>query len=97
MKATGIIRRIDDLGRIVIPKEIRRNMNIREGDPMEIYLDGDNRVVFEKYNSGLLPFIHNLADRVEDNEYDTLSPESVKEIKGLLNKISKIIKEEEER
>ena len=97
MKATGIIRRIDDLGRIVIPKEIRRNMNIREGDPMEIYLDGDNKVVFEKYNSGLLPFIHNLADRVEDNEYDTLSPESVKEIKGLLNKISKIVTEEEER
>lgn len=97
MKATGIIRRIDDLGRIVIPKEIRRNMNIREGDPMEIYLDGDNRVVFEKYNSGLLPFIHNLADRVEDNEYDTLSPESVKEIKGLLDKISKIVIEEEER
>lgn len=97
MKATGIIHRIDDLGRIVIPKEIRRNMNIREGDPMEIYLDGDNRVVFEKYNSGLLPFIHNLADRVEDNEYDTLSPESVKEIKGLLDKISKIVIEEEER
>lgn len=97
MKATGIIRRIDDLERIVIPKEIRRNMNIREGDPMEIYLDGDNRVVFEKYNSGLLPFIHNLADRVEDNEYDTLSPESVKEIKGLLDKISKIVTEEEER
>lgn len=97
MKATGIIRRIDDLGRIVIPKEIRRNMNIREGDPMEIYLDGDNRVIFEKYNSGLLPFIHNLADRVEDNEYDTLSPESVKEIKGLLDKISKIVIEEEER
>lgn len=97
MKATGIIRRIDDLGRIVIPKEIRRNMNIRGGDPMEIYLDGDNRVVFEKYNSGLLPFIHNLADRVEDNEYDTLSPESVKEIKGLLDKISKIVTEEEER
>lgn len=97
MKATGIIRRIDDLGRIVIPKELRRNMNIREGDPMEIYLDEDNRVVFEKYNSGLLPFIHNLADRVEDNEYDTLSPESVKEIKGLLDKISKIVTEEEER
>lgn len=97
MKATGIIRRIDDLGRIVIPKEIRRNMNIREGDPMEIYLDGNNRVVFEKYNSGLLPFIHNLVDRVEDNEYDTLSPESVKEIKGLLDKISKIVIEEEER
>ena len=41
MKATGIVRRIDDLGRIVIPKEIRRTMRIREGDPLEIYTDKD--------------------------------------------------------
>ena len=41
MKATGIVRRIDDLGRVVIPKEIRRTMRIREGDPMEIYTDVD--------------------------------------------------------
>lgn len=39
MKATGIVRRIDDLGRVVIPKEIRRNMNIREGDPLEIFIE----------------------------------------------------------
>lgn len=49
MKATGIVRRIDDLGRVVIPKEIRRQMKIREGDPLEIFLDG-NRVCFERYN-----------------------------------------------
>lgn len=50
MKATGIVRRIDDLGRIVIPKEIRRAVKIREGDPMEIFLDNDGGVVFRKYN-----------------------------------------------
>lgn len=49
MKATGIVRRIDDLGRIVIPKEIRRTMGIREGDPLEIYLTDDKGVVFKKY------------------------------------------------
>ena len=48
MKATGIVRRIDDLGRIVIPKEIRRTMRIREGDPLELFLDGNN-IVFHKY------------------------------------------------
>ena len=50
MKATGIVRRIDDLGRVVIPKEIRRTMRIREGDPLEIYTDTDGRVVFKKYS-----------------------------------------------
>lgn len=50
MKATGIIRRIDDLGRIVIPKEIRRTMRIREGDPFEIFLDEQCGVVFRKYS-----------------------------------------------
>ena len=46
MKATGIVRRIDDLGRVVIPKEIRRTMRIREGDPLEIYTDSDGEVIF---------------------------------------------------
>lgn len=49
MKATGIVRRIDDLGRVVIPKEIRRQMKIKEGDPLEIFLEG-NKVCFERYN-----------------------------------------------
>lgn len=51
MKATGIIRRIDDLGRVVIPKEIRRNARIKEGDPMEIFLTEDGGVVFQKYDA----------------------------------------------
>ncbi|MBQ9737279.1 MAG: stage V sporulation protein T [Clostridia bacterium] len=50
MKATGIVRRIDDLGRIVIPKEIRRTMRIREGDPLEIYTESDGTVIFKKYS-----------------------------------------------
>ncbi len=50
MKATGIVRRIDDLGRVVIPKEIRRTMRIREGDPLEIYTDSDGEVIFKKYS-----------------------------------------------
>ena len=50
MKATGIVRRIDDLGRVVIPKEIRRTMRIREGDPLEIYTAKDGEVIFKKYS-----------------------------------------------
>lgn len=50
MKATGIVRRIDDLGRVVIPKEIRRTMRIREGDPLEIYTSSDGEVIFKKYS-----------------------------------------------
>ena len=50
MKATGIVRRIDDLGRVVIPKEIRRTMRIREGDPLEIYTDAEGEVIFKKYS-----------------------------------------------
>ena len=51
MKATGIVRRIDDLGRVVIPKEIRRTMRIREGDPLEIYTNTDGEVIFKKYSA----------------------------------------------
>lgn len=50
MKATGIVRRIDELGRVVIPKEIRRTMRIREGDPLEIYTSNDGEVIFKKYS-----------------------------------------------
>ncbi len=50
MKATGIVRRIDDLGRVVIPKEIRRTMRIREGEPLEIFVDRDGEVILKKYS-----------------------------------------------
>lgn len=50
MRATGIVRRIDDLGRIVIPKEIRKNLRIKEGDPLELFTTKDGEVVFKKYS-----------------------------------------------
>lgn len=69
MKATGIIRRTDDLGRVVIPKEIRRNLSIREGDPLEIFLHEDC-VCFKKYNVNKLEKVSDafreLADFAED-------------------------------
>ena len=51
MRATGIVRRIDNLGRIVIPKEIRRTMNIREGDPLEIFVEINGQIIFKKYST----------------------------------------------
>ncbi len=64
MKATGIVRRIDDLGRVVIPKEIRRTMRIREGDPLEIYTDREGEVIFKKYSpiGSLLDFAAEYAE-----------------------------------
>lgn len=69
MKAMGIVRRIDDLGRVVIPKEIRRNLGIREGDPLEIFLHEDC-VCFKKYSINKLEKVSDafkeLADFAED-------------------------------
>ncbi len=67
MKATGIVRRIDDLGRIVIPKEIRRTLRIREGDPLEIYTDRDGSVIFKKYSplSGIGDFMIELSESLQ--------------------------------
>jgi AbrB family transcriptional regulator (stage V sporulation protein T) len=50
LKATGIVRRIDDLGRVVIPKEIRRTLRIKEGDPLEIFTDREGQVILKKYS-----------------------------------------------
>ena len=62
MKATGIVRRIDDLGRIVIPKEIRRTLRIREGDPLEIYTEKNGEVIFKKYSP--MGDLHEFAGRI---------------------------------
>lgn len=70
MKATGIVRRIDDLGRIVIPKEIRRTMRIREGDPLEIFTDREGEIILKKYSP-----IHELgtfATEYAEALYETL-------------------------
>lgn len=64
MKATGIVRRIDDLGRVVIPKEIRRTLRIREGDPLEIFTDREGEIILKKYSpiGELAPFAIQYAD-----------------------------------
>ena len=68
MKATGIIRRIDDLGRVVIPREIRKTMNIREGEPLEIYTDRDGCVIFKKYqNDNLAPIAESIVATLRAN------------------------------
>lgn len=69
MKATGIVRRIDDLGRIVIPKEIRRTLRIREGDPLEIYTDSQGEVVLKKYSP--IGELSNFAQEYTDSIFQT--------------------------
>lgn len=69
LKATGIVRRIDDLGRVVIPKEIRRTLRIREGDPLEIFVDRDGEVILKKYSpiGELGDFAKEYADSLGDS------------------------------
>ncbi len=62
MKATGIVRKIDDLGRIVLPKELRKTLNIKEGTPLEIYVEDNGKIVFMKYEPGC-----NMCGQVEEN------------------------------
>ncbi|MDL4840476.1 stage V sporulation protein T [Aquibacillus rhizosphaerae] len=95
MKATGIVRRIDDLGRVVIPKEIRRTLRIREGDPLEIFVDREGEVILKKYSpiSELGDFAKEYADALFDSigspvlicdrdEFIAVSGESKKEYLG---------------
>lgn len=70
MKATGIVRRIDDLGRVVIPKEIRRTLRIREGDPLEIFTDREGEIILKKYSP--LGEMRNFADQYAESMAQTL-------------------------
>ena len=83
MKATGIVRRVDDLGRVVIPKEIRRACNIREGDPLEIFLQ-DGAAVFKKYiptyRDDLMATLQDAADYYDNYEEDRVTAEQLKKI-----------------
>ncbi len=66
MKATGVVRRIDDLGRIVIPKEIRKTLRIKEGDPLEVFTDKEGEVILKKYSpiGELSEFADTYADTI---------------------------------
>ena len=68
MKATGIVRKIDDLGRVVIPKEIRRTLRIREGDPVEIFVDHEGEIVLKKYS--LICELGDFAREYAESLYD---------------------------
>ena len=69
MRATGIVRRIDDLGRVVIPREIRKNLGIKEGDPLEIFVDPAERTVcFQKYNTTINDILDEAIRKVENDE-----------------------------
>ena len=70
MKATGIVRRIDDLGRIVVPKEIRRTLRIREGDALEIFTDREGEIILKKYSP--LGEMGNFADQYAESLAQTL-------------------------
>jgi len=74
MKSTGIVRRIDDLGRIVIPKELRRTLNIQESDPIEIFVDGE-RIILRKYHpDGSCSLCGEFADRYAEFGYHRVCP-----------------------
>ncbi|NLK44375.1 MAG: stage V sporulation protein T [Tissierellia bacterium] len=75
MKATGIVRRIDELGRVVIPKEIRRTLRIREGDPLEIFTDREGQIILKKYSpiGELSEFAQEYCDSLyESTSYTTM-------------------------
>ncbi len=75
MKATGIVRRIDDLGRVVVPKEIRRTLRIREGDPLEIFTDREGEIILKKYSpmGELSLFAKQYAEALAQNIGHTIS------------------------
>ena len=99
MKATGIGRRVDDLGRVVIPKEIRRNCRIREGDPLEIFVetsDGMPMVCFRKYETSYLRSIASMADRIDEEMMESGCMANRAEVRNHFAEIAKLVKEWEE-
>ena len=93
MRATGIVRRVDDLGRVVIPKEIRRSMGIKEGEPLEIFLDGRDTVCFRKYETNLTGEVDHLREQIET--YCDLPRETQSRIDILLREVRELVKSEE--
>lgn len=94
MKATGIVRRTDDLGRIVIPKEIRRSVGVREGEPLEIFLEGRDTICFRKYKNNLSDAVDHLKDQIENGCVD-LTYDALMRIDTLLEEVRDLIKGEE--
>lgn len=89
MRATGIIRRMDDLGRVVIPKEIRRQMGIKEGDPLEIFTEGDG-ICFKPYHADNLSELKSVLIKMDHNAHDPEQWKLINEMRELVKKYEKI-------
>ena len=98
MRATGIVRRIDELGRVVIPKEIRKSMRIKDGDALEIFIEKD-MVCFKRYNlnSDFLEEIKNLEDNILNEYYIADNEEEVNIIKMAFQEIKYQLKAIEDK
>ena len=91
MKATGIIRRVDDLGRVVIPKDVRKTLHIREGDPLEIYVTDSGGVVFQPYRPDITRHIRDMKEETRDALDSIGNSIQVEEITAHLEKAAKLI------
>lgn len=88
MKATGVVRRIDDLGRIVLPKELRRTMRIKEGDSLEIFIEGNDSITLKKYSpvQNMNDFVNEFVESVyASNKIDIIITDNEKVIAGAGN------------
>lgn len=94
MRATGIIRRVDDLGRVVIPKELRRTLGIREGDPLEIFALDTGGVGFFPYRTSLASEVKSLKNRLE--EALDCSDVKIDKIGALLDEVFSMVNKAEE-
>lgn len=90
MKATGIVRRIDDLGRIVIPKEIRRGMGVREGDPLEMLIEENGGLVLMPYRSEASSKLRAIAENIDTMGATPECWEIAKEIRNLAKKLENL-------
>lgn len=101
MKTTGIIRRVDDLGRVVIPKEIRRTVKIQEGTPLEIYID-NNMICLKKYSTDVTNDLDMIANEIYEDAWngrDIYSDKKIAvatELKEIIKKLKQIEEEENE-
>ena len=96
MKATGIVRRIDDLGRVVIPKEIRRTLRLRDGDPMEIFTDREGTVILKKYSPiGAGKILGNTAVITDRDQVIAVSGSSVRDLleKQISDRLADLLEE----
>lgn len=97
MKATGVVRRIDDLGRVVVPRDMRKSLGLQEGTPLEVCATEEG-ILFKKYHPGitLMDIVKNLESALNDN-YVELGVDKTREIRICINDLKEILKESDGR